>query len=57
MQKKFTREAALESALASAKMEGFEITEQTRIDCLRLMNGKVSVEELAREICSRFSGK
>lgn len=57
MQKNFSRELALECALASTKMEGFKVTEQTRKDCLRLMDGKISVEELAREICSRVSGK
>ena len=57
MKNNFSRELALESALASTKMEGFKVTEQTRKDCLRLMDGKVSVEELAREICSRVSEK
>ena len=36
-----TREQALENALASSRMEGYEVTEQTRIDCRRLMDGKV----------------
>lgn len=44
---------ALESSLASNKMEGFEITEQTRQDCLRLLDGRVSVPELVREIIAR----
>ena len=44
MKNNFSRELALESALASTKMEGFKVTEQTRKDCLRLMDGKVSVE-------------
>ena len=57
MQKNFSPEIALESSLASNKMEGFHVTEQTRRDCLRLMDGKVSFEELVREISSRAAGK
>lgn len=44
---------ALQDALASTRMEGFEVTEQTEQDCLRLMNGEISVSELVREILSR----
>ena len=55
MQKNFSLENALEPALASTKMEGFEVTEQTRRDCLRLINGEVTIEELVREISSRVS--
>ena len=36
-----TREQALENALASSRIEGYEVTEQTRTDCRRLMDGKV----------------
>ena len=57
MQKNFSRELALECALASTKMEGFKVTEQTRKDCLRLLDGKISVEKLVREISSRAAGK
>ena len=53
MQNPFSREVALDSSLASTKMEGFEITEQTRQDCLRLLDGRVSVSELVREITAR----
>lgn len=45
----------LDSALASTKMEGFNVTEQTRQDCLRLLEGSVSVSELVREIIARKS--
>ena len=37
---------ALRSALASTRMEGFLVTEQTEKDCIRLMNGEVSVEDV-----------
>lgn len=47
-----TREQALENALASSRMEGYEVTEQTRIDC-RLMGGKVDARTLAAEILAR----
>lgn len=43
----------LKNALASTRMEGYEITEQTKSDCTRLMNGEVSVSELVKEILGR----
>lgn len=57
MQTVFTQELALESALASTKMEGFQITEQTRYDCERLLDKEVSVAELVREIIDRTAKK
>lgn len=48
---------ALKNALASTRMEGFEVTEQTERDCFRLMNGEVSVEALVQEILTRPSQK
>ena len=44
---------ALRSALASTRMEGFIVTEQTEQDCVRLMSGKVSVADLVKEILAR----
>ncbi|MBR4077805.1 MAG: antitoxin VbhA family protein [Oscillospiraceae bacterium] len=44
---------ALRSALASTRMEGFRVTEQTEKDCIRLMSGEVSVSELVKEILAR----
>ena len=44
---------ALRSALASAQMEGFRVTAQTERDCVRLMNGEVSVADLVKEILLR----
>ena len=41
---------ALRSALASTRMEGFLITEQTETNCVRLMSGEVSVVDLVKEI-------
>lgn len=43
----------LRSALASTRMEGFEVTEQTEKDCVRLMSGEVSVDGLVKEIMAR----
>lgn len=48
-----TREQALENALASSRIEGYEVTEQTRADCRRLMDGKVDARTLAAEILAR----
>lgn len=44
---------ALRNALASTRMEGFIITEQTEKDCVRLMSGDVSVADLVKEILAR----
>lgn len=44
---------ALRSALASTRMEGFEVTEQTEKDCMRLMNGEISVADMVKEILAR----
>ena len=45
-----TREQALENALASSRIEGFPVTEQTRMDCRRFMEGEVDARTLAAEI-------
>ena len=44
---------SLRSALASARMEGFPVTEQTEQDCIRLMSGEISVADLVKEIVNR----
>lgn len=43
----------LRNALASTRMEGFRVTEQTEKDCIRLMNGEVSIADLVKEILVR----
>ena len=43
----------LRSALASTRMEGFGVTEQTEKDSLRLINGEISVVDLVEEILER----
>ena len=43
----------LNNALASTRMEGFQVTEQTERDCIRLLRGEVSVADLVREILNR----
>ena len=43
----------LENALASSRIEGYEVTEQIRADCRRLMDGKVDAHTLAAEILAR----
>lgn len=42
-----TREQALKNALASSRIEGDEVTEQTCADCRRLLDGKVDARTLA----------
>ena len=44
---------SLHNALASTRMEGIEVTEQMVKDCVRLMRGEVSVEEIIEEILNR----
>lgn len=48
-----SRNHILDNALASSRMEGYQADEQTRRDCLRLMNGKVDARTLAAEILAR----
>ena len=48
--------SAMKNAEASVRMEGFEVTEQMVKDCVRLMRGEVSVEELVVEIAKRPEG-
>lgn len=43
----------LRSALASTRMEGFGVTEQTEKDCLRLINGEISIAGIVEEILAR----
>lgn len=37
-------------ALASARMEGFPVTEKTERDCKRLLDKEISVEDLLKGI-------
>ena len=52
-----TREQVLENALASSRIEGFPVTEQTRMDCRRFMEGEVDARTLAAEIPERRKAK
>ena len=47
----------LHSALNSARMEGFTVTEQTEQDCIRLLNSEISIGELVAEILARHSSR
>ena len=44
---------ALRDALDSARMEGYTVTKQTELDCMRLINGEISTAALVREIMMR----
>ncbi len=44
---------SLQIALASTRMEGFPITEQTERDCIRVLSGDISISELIQEILAR----
>ncbi|MFI3169943.1 MAG: hypothetical protein R3Y06_08370 [Faecalibacterium sp.] len=43
----------LKSALASAQMEGFENNETVEYDCIRLLEGEISIAALVEEILNR----
>ncbi len=43
----------LQSALASTEMEGFPVTEQTKLDCIRLLSGEISITDMVNEILTR----
>lgn len=45
----------LKIALASSAMEGLNITRQTEADCIRLINGEVTVGEMIGEIIARHA--
>lgn len=40
----------LRSAMASTRMEGFEVTDETERDCIRLLTGEITVADLITEI-------
>jgi len=44
----------LRSSLSSTAMEGFPVTMQTEKDCIRLINGEISLDVIVQEILSRF---
>ncbi len=48
MSKRERRE--LNNALASTRMERFQVTEQTEQDCISLLRGEVPAADLVREI-------
>jgi hypothetical protein len=43
----------LKNALASTRMEGFPVTEQTERDCVRLLSGEICTADLVKEILNR----
>ena len=47
------RKRALANAVASARMEGLEISEQEKRDCLRYLDGKIDTATLVREALKR----
>lgn len=44
----------LRDALASARIEGHEITKQTVQDCIRLIDGEISVADMIQEFKARY---
>ena len=51
--KTVARKRALANAVASARMEGLEISEQEKRDCLRYLDGKIDTATLVREALKR----
>lgn len=51
------RERALRNAIASARMEGLSVSEQTEQDCVRYLEGKLDTAALVQEVLNRQRGK
>ncbi len=47
------REQALRNALASSRMEGLPVSQQTEKDCIRYLEGRVDTATLVREILEK----
>lgn len=47
------RERALKNAVASARMEGLTVSEQTQRDCVRCLEGKMDAAALMQEVLKR----
>lgn len=45
-----TFEKALENCLASSRMEGYQITDDIKKNCERLIKGEVTIAQLVEEI-------
>ena len=43
-------ENALNSALVSAKMEGFQITPEVEADCIKIVNGELSIADYIKRV-------
>lgn len=48
---------SLQNALASSRIEGLQVTEQTERDCARLINGKTTADNIVAEILRRPAAK
>ena len=44
---------SLQSALASARMEGLPVSPHTEHDCIRVLNGEISISDLVQKILLR----
>ena len=47
-------ERALRSAVASARIEGLDVSRQTEQDCRRYLEGKMDTDTLIREALRRY---
>lgn len=43
-------EKALENSLASSRMEGYQITDDIKKNCERLIKGEITISQLVEEI-------
>ena len=57
MDRIITQEAALRTAFASSRMEGFEITPDVETNCRRLLDGEISVAELVQQIKEKHADR
>ena len=43
-------EQSINSALASAKMEGFQITPKVEADCIKIVSGELSIADYIKRV-------
>lgn len=53
MSKKITRDRAIKNAIASVKMEGFNVNLKLEEQCKLVMNGKLSLKDCIAQISQK----
>ena len=48
-----TFERALENSLASSRMEGYQITDEIRKKCEKLIKGEISISQVVEDVLNK----